>query len=184
MIIIGITGTLGAGKGTLVDYLVTQKGFMHYSVRSFLIREIDKRQMQVNRDSMVVMANELRKNNGSSYIVDCLYDEACRNSRNAVIESIRTVGEVESLRRKGNFYLLAVDALAEIRYRRIILRNSETDHVTLDEFLENEQREMNSSDPNKQSLSGCISLADFLFYNNGSREELYAQLEKVLPKTD
>ena len=28
MIIIGITGTLGAGKGTVVNYLVEKKGFV------------------------------------------------------------------------------------------------------------------------------------------------------------
>ena len=33
-IIIGITGTLGAGKGTVVEYL-KKKSFKHYSVRSF-----------------------------------------------------------------------------------------------------------------------------------------------------
>ena len=36
MIIIGITGTLGAGKGTIVDYLCKKRGFLHYSVREFL----------------------------------------------------------------------------------------------------------------------------------------------------
>ena len=36
MNIIGITGTLGAGKGTIVDYLVQKKGYVHYSVRSFI----------------------------------------------------------------------------------------------------------------------------------------------------
>ena len=36
MIIIGITGTLGAGKGTIVEYLVGKKGFKHYSVRELL----------------------------------------------------------------------------------------------------------------------------------------------------
>jgi dephospho-CoA kinase len=32
--IIGITGTDGAGKGAVVDYLVAQKGFTHYSGRA------------------------------------------------------------------------------------------------------------------------------------------------------
>ncbi len=32
MIIIGITGTLGAGKGTIVDYLVKEKGLKNVSV--------------------------------------------------------------------------------------------------------------------------------------------------------
>ena len=40
MKIIGITGTIGAGKGTIVDYLVLQKGYEHYSVRSFIKEEI------------------------------------------------------------------------------------------------------------------------------------------------
>lgn len=40
MQIIGITGTLGAGKGTVVDYLVKNKGFNHFSVGDYLIDEI------------------------------------------------------------------------------------------------------------------------------------------------
>ena len=39
MITIGITGTLGAGKGTIVEYLQKEKGFSHYSVRAFLTDE-------------------------------------------------------------------------------------------------------------------------------------------------
>ena len=45
MIIIGITGTLGAGKGTIVDYLVKERGFVHYSVRAFITEEIEKREI-------------------------------------------------------------------------------------------------------------------------------------------
>ena len=58
MKVIGITGTLGAGKGTIVDYLVQHKDFQHLSVRAFLIQEIQKRGMPVNRDSMVIVAND------------------------------------------------------------------------------------------------------------------------------
>ena len=43
MNIIGITGTIGAGKGTIVDYLVKEKGYVHYSVREFLAEEVDAR---------------------------------------------------------------------------------------------------------------------------------------------
>ena len=40
MIVIGITGTIGAGKGTIVEYLVEKKGFLHFSVREFLLKKI------------------------------------------------------------------------------------------------------------------------------------------------
>ena len=43
MITIGITGTLGAGKGTIVDYLIKNRGFVLYSVRSFITEEINRR---------------------------------------------------------------------------------------------------------------------------------------------
>jgi dephospho-CoA kinase len=180
MIIIGITGTIGSGKGTLVNYLTSQKGFAHYSVRSFLIEELNRRQLPINRNCMTELANELRRNHSPSYIIDSLFLQAQKTGKNAVIESIRAVGEVESLRKKGNFCLLAVDANPNIRYKRIILRQSETDHVSFEEFLENEQQEMTSADPNKQNLAQCIVLADYLLYNNGTIDELYIQLEKIL----
>ena len=112
MLVIGITGTLGAGKGTIVDYLVKNKQFAHYSVRSFLIGEIEKRKLAVNRDSMTAVANDLRQMHSPSYVTDCLYEEAMKQGKPCVIESIRTVGEIISLRKKGSFYLFAVDAPA------------------------------------------------------------------------
>jgi dephospho-CoA kinase len=180
MLIIGITGTLGAGKGTIVDYLVQKKGFVHFSVRAFIAEEINKRGMAVDRDSMVIVANDLRKNNSPSYITDCLYEKAMKTGKNSIIESIRTPGEVFSLRTKGRFYLLAIDADPEIRYKRISLRNSETDNISFKTFIENEKREMNSSDPNAQNIKKCMDLADFKLWNNGTPEQLNHQVEEVL----
>ncbi len=180
MVIIGITGTLGAGKGTIVDYLIQHKGFNHFSVRAFLLEEIIRQKQPVNRDTMVEVANKLRADNGPSYIIEKLYQKASETGGNCVIESIRTPGEIEALRNKEGFVLLAVDADQDIRYSRIKLRNSETDRITFDTFKENEDREMHSSDPNKQNLSECIKQADYTIFNNGSIELLNAQIEEFI----
>jgi Dephospho-CoA kinase len=180
MNIIGITGTLGAGKGTIVEYLTRKKDYVHYSVRAFIAEEIIKRGFEVNRDTLTFIANELRATHSPSYIIDQLFEKAKKNGRNAVIESIRTPGEVYSLRAKGSFYLFAVDANQKTRYQRITQRKSETDAVDFETFVMNENREMTSSDPNKQNLAICIKEADFVFHNDGDIEALYEQVEKIL----
>ena len=180
MVIIGITGTIGAGKGTVVEYLVQKKNFVHYSVREFLTEEINKRNLPLNRDSMVLVANELRDKNSPSYIIDCLYERAREVGKNAVIESIRNVGEITSLRQKGNFCLLAVDAVPKMRYRRILRRNSETDEISFEKFMEDDQREMSAADPTKQDIGRCINMANYILHNHSSINNLYDRLEMIL----
>ena len=43
MHVVGLTGTLGAGKGVVVDYLVQECGYAHYSVRGLLASIISER---------------------------------------------------------------------------------------------------------------------------------------------
>jgi dephospho-CoA kinase len=184
MKIIGITGTLGAGKGTIVDYLVDHYGYRHYSVRGYLIEEAQRRGMELNRDTFVVVANDLRATHCPSYITDQLYLQAAENGENAIIESVRTPGEVESLRQQEHFLLFAIDADPKIRYERVVLRGSETDHISYETFLENEAREMASTDPNHQNIGRCMQMADHVFMNNGDFEDLYQQVEQVLQELD
>jgi dephospho-CoA kinase len=179
MKVIGITGTIGAGKGTVVTYLMEQIGFLHYSVRGFLVRQIELRGLPVNRDSMVMVANELRATHTPSYIIEALYRDAVSNGKDCVIESIRTPGEVVALRKVPHFQLLAIDADPIIRFRRIANRGSETDHIDFETFLANEAREMDSIDPNHQNIRKCIEMADITVSNNGTIEELHQKLSAM-----
>ena len=180
MVVIGITGTIGAGKGTVVEYLVDRKNFKHFSARGFLTEEIERRGLENNRDNMVAVANELREKNSPSFVADELLKRALESGENCVLESLRTVGEIEYLRKKGNFTLLAVDADPKIRYQRILGRSSVTDNIGFEKFLSDEEREMDSDDPNKQNLRRCIEMADFRIENNGTVEELNSKLEEIL----
>lgn len=177
MLIVGITGTLGAGKGTVVDYLVRKKDFVHFSVRGHLSSELNKRGMPVNRDTLTAIANELRAKHGPAHIIEQLYEQARQKGVACIIESIRTPGEIDALRKRQGFILLAVDADARIRYNRIRKRNSETDRVSFQTFLQNEEREMHSDDPTRQNLAECIRQADFLIRNDGDMNALNLQIE-------
>lgn len=136
---------------------------------------------------MVFVGNDLRAAHSPSYIVEQLYAQAQDSKKNAIIESIRAPGEVEALNElswenkgKGNFYLFAIDADPKIRYERILIRNNESDHVSYEKFIDDEKKEMENTDPNKQNISKCMQLADYVFTNNGTLEELHKQIEDVI----
>ncbi len=176
--IIGITGTIGAGKGTVVDYLVKQKGFKHYSVRDFLTDEIIKRGLPVNRDSMREVGNDLRRKGVLITII--LYEKAVALGGNAIVESMRSLREVVELKKRPGFYLFAVDADIKLRYERVIKRASETDKVSFEKFVEQENSEMYDKDPSGMNIKGCMEQADYLLTNNGAPEELYRQVDAAM----
>jgi len=177
--IIGVTGTLGAGKGTIVKYLLEKHGFKHFSVRAFLNEEIARRGLPSNRDTMTEVANDLRARHGSGYITEQLVLRALEDGGNAVIESIRSIGEARYLKSHGA-RLWAVDADTTARYERIVSRASETDAISFEKFVADERREFANTDPAKQNISGVMALADVVFRNDDAPEDLFAQIEKAL----
>lgn len=181
MLIIGITGTLGAGKGTIVEYIVKNKGFKHYSVSDFLTNELKKQKRTVNRDNMREIANEIRTKFGPSYIIRKLFDKAKKQKSGVIIESIRNPKEAEFIKASGG-YLFAVDASIKTRYLRISSRGSSKDSITFDEFKTQEEKEKNSTDPNAQNLSKCMEMADYTFKNNSTIKNLNKKVEGVIRK--
>ncbi|MDB5195022.1 MAG: hypothetical protein JWO84_206 [Parcubacteria group bacterium] len=178
--LIGITGTNGSGKGAVVEYLVSAKGFSRYSARAVIMDEIRARHLsKMDKDTMRDVANELRKERGAAYVIEQLYAMA-QGEGNIVLESVRTIGEAEFLKAHGA-HILAVDAEKQLRYTRISERGTdEDDKVTFEEFSAKENREMASSDPWDMNVFGVMQLADAEVTNDGTLPELYLQVDAAL----
>ena len=182
MFIIGLTWTLGSWKGTIVDYLVSHHHFHQFSASTFITQEVLKRGLPLDRDSLRVVADSLREAHGSAYIVEQLYARAIKSGQNAIIESIRTVGEVQFLKQKPNTSLWSVEANPRIRYQRISDRGSDIDSVSFEYFLQQEANESNNTNPSEMDLPSCISMADYHITNNGTIEELQQQVDAIMDR--
>lgn len=182
--IIGVTGTNGAGKSTVVDYL-TQKGFTHYSVRYEIANEVTCRGLPVNRPNLNEVATELREKNGADYFVRFYIEQAkTAGIKDFAIESIRNPGEADAIHAAGGV-LFVVDADRQIRFNRVMIRKTSTDQVTFDEFVAQEDREMTSEDPNnpaKMDNGAVMAKADVTFQNNATFLDLYREIDAALAR--
>lgn len=182
MKIIGITWPAAAWKGTVVDYLVNQCWFVHYSVSGYLKDQLVAMGKEVNRDTLKWLADDLRKKHDSGYLIWELYRMAEKWGKNAIIESIRTVWEVELLKKKTNFILLSIDADQELRYQRALSRNSEKDHISFEKFKQQDEAESVNEDPTKGNILACQKLADVSLVNQWDKELLFQEIQnKIVP---
>lgn len=180
--IIGVTGTDGGGKGAVVEYLVTQKGFMHCSARQLFLDEIYERKLEPSRANMRLVANSLRAEHGNDYLIrEYFRRTGYRPKEKYIIESVRTLAEADALREYGGV-LWVVDANQKLRFERIQTRASESDKITFEEFLAQEALEMNDPDPHGMQKAKVMAAADVTILNEGTFEELHARVDEALAK--
>lgn len=180
--LIGIAGTDGSGKGTVVDYLVEQYGFVHYSSRAIILEHIHARSLPDTRAQMRLTANELRAEYGNDFLVTQALERMQREGvKKAIIESIRATAEAETLTSFGGI-LLAVDADQKLRYERVQARRSETDKVSFAQFIAHEELEKNDPDPHGMQKGKVIAMANYTIMNNGTMEELHKAVDEFIHK--
>jgi dCMP deaminase len=177
--IIGLTGKNGSGKTAVSEYLKS-RGFTYYSLSDEIRAEIRKRGQEITRDILIKTGNELRSSLGSGVLAERILS-VLDNDHNFIIDSIRNPYEVETLKRRKDFTLLALEADPNIRFERSRLRGREFAAQTLEQFLQEEGRELNSNNPANQQLNATMRAADIVVTNNGTLEELYRKLEELLP---
>ncbi|MBI2144995.1 AAA family ATPase [Candidatus Woesearchaeota archaeon] len=178
--IIGLTGTYAAGKGTVAENLIG-RGFQYYSLSDELRLLLREKGIMPTRDNLTKAGNALRKKHGAGFLAELVLKrvKGAPSVANAVVDSIRNVGEISALRELKDFCLVAVDAPVDVRYERARQRASVRDPKSFSEFLVQEKREMLGRST-EQQLAACMREADFIIKNDGDFRNLYKRIDKVI----
>ncbi len=177
--IIGLTGKNGSGKTEVSEYL-KNRGFEYHSLSDEIRNEIRRRGLEITRDELIDIGNELRERYGPGVLAERILSHL-EQEHNYVIDSIRNPNEVEVLKRRKDFILLAVEADSHIRFERSLKRGRENAAESFEQFMEEETRELESDNPANQQLHATQRKADRVLSNNGTIEELHRKLDKLLP---
>jgi dephospho-CoA kinase len=180
--IIGLAGTIGAGKGTVVEYLKA-KGFAHYSSSSLLGELVEKEGNPRIREFLSPMATRLQqeypggvieKNYREKFLVD--------QPEHAIFEAIHRQTEANFLHSIGG-KIIGVDADLETRYKRTVLRNEgEKDRQDFENFKEQARIEDEGGGDalRDNNIKAVLKSADIIITNDGTLEELHQQIDTAL----
>jgi dephospho-CoA kinase len=184
--LIGVAGTLGAGKDTAASIFTDNYGYIHLSTGDAIRSEAMSRFGRVDRDTLHQVANSLRVAQGAGVL--CLkaietYDSSVislKEGNGLVVSGIRAIAEAQVIKNRGGL-LLFVDAPIEMRYARLLARNREGEITTsLEAFQAFEARELETASDTGQDINGVRKLSHLVLYNDGDRMQFTGQLEQIL----
>tara|TARA_B100000214_G_scaffold291881_1_gene221601 strand:+ start:1205 stop:1771 length:567 start_codon:yes stop_codon:yes gene_type:complete len=175
-VLIGLTGRYASGKSTVVDFLVS-KGLASESCSDSIRAHLKQNGIEESRENLINGGNELRRLGGPGILAEMLIERL--DGKHAVIDSIRTPGEVEALREREDFILIEVRAGMDARWERAQSRARTGDISDKETFFANEEKEAVAKDESGQALNATAALADLILVNDGTLEELYSDLEEL-----
>ena len=183
-LVIGLAGSIGAGKGTAAAYLVRKYGADMFIFSSPLRNILKTLYIEPSRTELQKLSKALREVYGSG-ILSQVAIRAIEESehRIVVIDGVRRISDLDGIRENPNFKLLYIDADVQTRYERILSRaqNSWDSEKTFEQFLVEEDGETEVSIRTLKPYASC------LVENNKTEAEFYtaidAFVEENLPKS-
>jgi dCMP deaminase len=178
--IIGLTGRNASGKTEVALYL-QKRGFQYFSLSDAIRQEIRGRGQEVTREVLIEVGNELRTRYGAGILAERILRQL-REDRHYVVDSIRNPIEVETLKKRRDFVLLAIKADQKVRFERSRNRGREGAAREFEQFVREEERELESCDPANQQLIATERLADAVITNNADLTDLHAALDPLMAR--
>lgn len=180
--ILGLTGTICAGKSCACEMLA-QQGFRILSfgaeVKEFIKEDLESRG-PMTRERMQYWGRRAREIYSTDFWERRLFAKINEfDSERYVVDGFRYVEQVENFRRAyEDFYLVAIDAQPRLRYERMLARARPGDAKNWQEFLHIDARDLGAIAG--QETAKCIALADAIVMNNSTLEEFERSVKHVV----
>ncbi|KKP68692.1 MAG: hypothetical protein UR66_C0004G0092 [Candidatus Moranbacteria bacterium GW2011_GWE1_35_17] len=178
-IILGIAGEIAAGKGTVAKYLVDNYGASTHRF-STALRDVAKRMyLEESRENLQKISTLMRDGFDEDILSMVIYKDVEKDSHEIIaIDGVRRMSDIVFLEKIPEFKLIYVETDLKTRYERITKRDENVDdgEKTFDEFKKDNKREAETQ------IKYLKDEVAFVIDNNGTLEELYAQIDAIIKK--
>ncbi len=170
--IIGLTGSMGCGKGVVVEIL-EEMGFEYITLSMMVREEARLRGVEEEREKMMEVGNSMRAAEGAGVLAKrALKKIATSDNPNWVVDGIRNPAEIDALREADDVHVFGIETNHEILVERIMERGRESDATERDAILHKIEREWGQGEPEDgQQVGKCMAKVDYTVDNNGTLEE-------------
>jgi len=174
--IIVVVGMPGAGKG-IVSKAATSRGIPVLVCGDVVREETKKRGLAPTPENTGKVMLAIRQEEGPGVVAERLIPRvASLGAPLVVVEGVRSMAEVEALRRSHTVVIVAVHASPKARYERLVARGRSDDPKSWEEFLERDARELSVG------IGNVIALAQEMLVNEKSINAMNASSETVLSR--
>lgn len=174
--IIAVVGMCGSGKSEAVKFFV-ENGYKRVYFGEVVMNEMKRLGLEVNEANERATRENLRKEFGmGAMAVKSLpvIEELMKHS-NVVIESLYSWEEFKILKNKFGdaFKLITIYTTKELRYERLLKRPFRP-------LTNEESKSRDISEIEKLDKGGPIAYTDYLIMNDGTLDEMNAELKKYI----
>jgi dephospho-CoA kinase len=160
-LIVCLTGMPGAGKSSVASFL-KEKGFAVVTMGDVVREEAKRQGLEPTDINLGKMMLKLRQDLGPGAVGHMVLQKLARDgsSSNVVIDGIRSIAEVEVLKKVGHVRLLAIHASQDTRFKHLKERGRADAPSDGNEFVGRDKRELSVG------VSEAIALANDMISNN------------------
>jgi dephospho-CoA kinase len=174
--IIAVVGMPGAGKA-IVSKAASSRGIPVLVCGDVVREETKKRGLSPTPENIGKVMLSIRQEDGPAVVAKRLIPKIVSSGAPlVVVEGVRSMAEVEELRRNQKVVIVAVHASPKTRYERLATRARSDDPKSWQEFAERDARELGVG------IGNVIALAQEMLVNEKSFEDMNALLDSVLSR--